>query len=83
MAKTRAIAGILSIPNENGKAIVIARTEPRPGIAPMTMPKTVPATIATNVAGSMRTRKASANDCMRFTYIRTNQGDVGSGMLSR
>lgn len=83
MANTNAIAGILSIPNVNGNAIVIASTEPSPGIAPIRMPKTVPTTIAIRVAGSRRTRRASASGCMRSTYILTNQGDVGSGMLRR
>ena len=81
MASIRAMAGILSMPKVNGKAMVMASTEPRPGKAPTIMPNKVPASIAASVAGSSNVQRAAVSSCT--CYILVNQGETGREMLSK
>ena len=66
-----------------GRAMVIASTEPRPGMAPTTMPKTVPATIAAMTSSESRSCSAPPRSGMRHPHNRLNHGEVGNEICRR
>ena len=83
MASTSAIEGTGPMVKVKGRAMVIASTEPSPGMAPTTMPKTVPATIAAMTSSESRSCSAPPRSGMPRAHNRLNQGEVGNEMCSR